>query len=185
MTRQLEIGPGPERLPGFEAVNLVPGPFTDYVADCRRLPFKNGTYDLVYSAHCIEHIEWFEVEPTIAEWARILAKDGILEVHTVNAVPLMKALLEWEETGSMAREPGPWKKELHRDDPFLAAQGRIMNYAKNGLGGESWKHRAILTPRYMRQCFERAGLTDLEVVEEPRGAKKHKLINMGLRGRKC
>lgn len=185
MTRQLEIGPGPERLPGFETLNIVPSPATDFVGDCRRLPFADATYDLVYSAHCIEHIEWFEVESTIAEWARVLTKDGILEVHTVNAVPLMKAMLEWEETGVTSREPGPWKVQLHRNDPFLAAQGRIMNYAKHGPGGESWKHRAILTPRYMLQCFERAGLVDLEVVDEPRGDKKHRLINMGLRGRKC
>lgn len=183
--RQLEIGPGPERLPGFETLNIVKTPFTDHVGDARRPPFDAGTFDTVYSAHCIEHVEWFEVEPTIAAWAQLLKAGGVLEVHTVNAVPMLRAMLDWEETGATSRPAGAWKEELHRGDPFLAAQGRILNYAKSGAAGETWKHRAILTPRYLRQCFERAGLVDIEDAGEPRGEKKHKMINMGFRGRKA
>ena len=183
--RMLEIGPGAERLPGFETLNLIPGPYTDHVSDARKLPFRKGEFDVVYSAHCIEHLEWFEVEGVIAEWARVLVPGGHLEVHTVNSVPLLKAMIEWEETGECSRNPGPWKRELHRDDPFLAAQGRILNYAKRGEAGESWKHRAILTPRYMKQCFERAGLVNIEDAGEPKGLKKHSSINMGFRGQKC
>lgn len=183
--RRLEIGPGAERIAGFETLNAVPGPFTDHVGDARRPPFPDATFDEVYSSHCIEHVEWFEVEAAIAGWARILKPGGTLEVHTVNAVPLMEAMLEWERGGETVRSPGTWKRDLHRDHPLLAASGRILNYAKKGAGGTLWMHRAILTPRYMRECFEAAGLVDLEAVDEPRGAKKHRLVNMGLRGRKC
>jgi SAM-dependent methyltransferase len=183
--RRLEIGPGPERLPGYETLNAVRTPFTDHVGDARKPPFQDATFDEVYSSHCIEHVEWFEVEATIAEWARILKPGGILEVHTVNAAPLMVAMLQWEETGQTARAPGTWKRELHRDHPLLAASGRILNYAKKGEGGTLWMHRAILTPRYLRECFEAAGLVNLEEVAEPKGAKKHRSINIGLRGRKA
>ena len=96
----------------------------------------------------------------------------------------MQALLDWEASGTMARSPGSWMEKLHRGDPFLAAQLRIMNYPKKGKGGSAWMHRAILTPRYLRQCFERAGLGEIEQADEPKGDKKHRLINMGLRGRK-
>ncbi len=182
--RRLEIGPGGERLPGFETLNAVATPWTDHVADARKLPFPDATFGEVYSCHCIEHIDWFDIEATIAEWARVLAPGGLLEVHTVNAGPLMLAMLEWEETGKTARDAGAWQEKLHRGDPFLSAQGRILNYAKAGPGGEFHRHRAILTPRYLRQCFERAGLTEIEPAGEPRGAKKHAMVNMGLRGRK-
>lgn len=182
--RKLEIGPGAERIPGYETLNAVPGPYTDHVGDAARPPFPPGSFDEVYSSHCIEHIEWFLIEETISRWAALLKPGGILEVHTVDAVPLLRSMLEWEETGETSRSPGTWKRDLHRDDPFLAAQGRIMNYRKKGDAGHYWMHRAILTPRYMRQCFERAGLVDLEAVSTPKGSKSHKTINMGLRGRK-
>lgn len=182
--RRLEIGPGSERLPGFETLNAVAGPFTDHVGDAHRPPFKPGLFAEVYSSHCIEHLEWHEIEAVIARWVALLMPGGSLEVHTVNAVPLLQSMLEWELTGETSRKPGTWKVDLHRDHPFLAAQGRLMNYRKKGPAGHVWMHRAILTPRYMRECFEAAGLIDIEPVAEPKGSKKHKMINMGLRGRK-
>jgi SAM-dependent methyltransferase len=177
--RRLEIGPGAERLPGFDTFNIVAGPCTDHVGDARRLPFADGTFAEVYSSHCIEHIEWFEVEATIREWARVLVPGGILEIHTVNAEPLMRAML-----GDAEAKPGKWRTDLHGGDPYLWAAGRILSYAKRGDKGVNL-HRAILTPAYLRRCFERAGLVELEEVAEPRGSKKHRGINMGLRGRIC
>lgn len=181
--RKLEIGPGAERLPGYEAFNLFPGPFTDHVGDARKLPFAAGTFDEVYSSHCIEHLEWFDVEAGVSEWVRVLKPGGVLEIHTVNAAPLMRAMLEYEDTGTTTLRAGVWRADLHKHDPYLWAAGRILCYAKRGDRGANL-HRAILTPRYLRRCFEEAGLVDLEVVAEPKGRKKHASINMGLRGKK-
>lgn len=183
--RRLEIGPGAERLPGFETLNISPGPFTDHVGDARRPPFRAATFDTVYSSHCIEHVEWFEVEATIAEWARILKPGGVLEVHTVDGYAMMKALVALEETGVSPVKAGTWKRDLHHDDPFKWCVGRLLNYAKKGDHGTCWMHRAIITPAYLRRCFEQAGLSNIEAVAEPRGRKKHAAINMGLRGAKC
>lgn len=182
--RRLEIGPGQVRLPGFETLNVKETEITDHVGRAERPPFPDATFDEVYSSHCIEHVEWHQVEATIRQWVRILKPGGLLEVHTVNAVPLLEAMLEWERTGTTARKPGTWKQNLHRDHPLLAAAGRILNYAKKGDAGTAWMHRAIITPRYLAELFTGAGLVDLEPVAEPRGDKKHRMVNMGLRGRK-
>jgi len=179
--RRLEIGPGSERLPGFETLNAVRTPVTDYVGDARRPPFKDGTFDEVYSSHCIEHVEWYEVEATIAEWARILKPGGTLEVHTVDGFKMMKALVELEETGVSPIRAGKWRQDLHQGDPYKWAAGRILCYAKKGDGGLNC-HRAIITPNYLRRCFEQAGLADIEPVALPRGTKKHASINLGLKG---
>lgn len=183
--RRLEIGPGSVRIEGFETLNVVATPVTDHVGDARRPPFDDATFDEVYSSHCIEHIEWFEVEDTISQWVRILKPGGTLEVHTVDGYAMMRSLIDLEEIGETTRKAGTWKRDLHHDDPYKWAVGRLLNYAKRGEGGTHWMHRAILTPRYLRLCFEQAGLIGIEPVAEPRGAKKHAAINMGLRGVKC
>lgn len=182
--RRLEIGPGHERLPGFETLNIQRTPATDHVGDASKPPFPDATFDEVYSSHCIEHVEWFAVEPTIKQWVRILKPGGWLEVHTLDATPWLRAILEWEETGETTARTGKWRADLHGHNPYVHAAGRIMCYSKSGDGGANI-HRAIMTPRYLHQCFERAGLVDIETVAEPRGAKKHTMVNMGLRGRKC
>lgn len=184
--RQLEIGPGAERLPGFETLNIVRTPATDHVGDARNPPFEDCTFDLVYSSHCIEHIDWFDVEETIREWARILKPGGVLEVFTANGLALMKAIVRLEETGEWT---GPdsyltWRQDLVKADPYNWAVGRIMNYAKKG--SVFHLHRAIITPGFLRRCFERAGLSQIEPMTnaETRG-RGHGWINFGLRGHKC
>jgi SAM-dependent methyltransferase len=181
--RRLEIGPGRERLPGYETLNVIKTPQTDHVGRAQSPPFRPGSFDEVYSSHCIEHVEWFEVEATITAWAGLLKPGGILEVHTVNAAPLMQAMLDIEAGREPSVKAGAWRTDLHRGDPYLWAAGRILCYAKKGDGGANL-HRAILTPRYLRHCFEVAGLVEIEEVAEPKGPKKHRSINMGLRGRK-
>lgn len=181
--RSLEIGPGGSPLPGFEGFDIVRRAGVQHIGDASKMPFPDATFDQVYSSHCIEHIEWWLTDQAISEWARILKPGGLLEVHTLNATRWLRAILEFEETGESSTKAGKWRSDLHGHDPYLHAVGRIMCYAKKGDGG-AHMHRAILTPRYMRRAFERAGLIDIREGLEPRGAKKHRLVNMGFSGRK-
>ena len=76
--RRLEIGPGTVPLPGFEGFDIVRRPGVQHIGDASRPLFPYATFDEVYSSHCIEHVESWLVEPTIAEWARILKPGGLL-----------------------------------------------------------------------------------------------------------
>jgi SAM-dependent methyltransferase len=183
--RRLEIGPKKGRIPGFETLDIVKSPIVDHVGDCRKTPFRDATFDLVYSCHVIEHIEQFDVEATIAEWARILKPGGWLEVHTLNAERLMRALLHLDETGEWTGPtPGTWRQEQHKGDPYLWSAIRIMNYPKGGSVYQM--HRALITPNFLKRCFERAGLVDLESLtrDDMRGSRHPEFINLGLKGRK-
>ena len=182
--RCLEIGPKKGKLPGFETLDIVKSPIVDHVGDCRKTPFKSDSFDLVYACHVIEHIEQFEVEQTIKEWARILKPGGVLEVHTLDAERLMKALLHLDETGEWTGPtPGTWRWAAHKGDPYLWCSLRIMNYPS----GPYQLHRSLITPNFLRRCFERAGLTDLEPLtrDDMRGSKHPAFINLGLKGRKA
>lgn len=184
--RRLEIGPGSTRLPGFETLNVVKTSATDHVGDARKPPFPDASFDLVFSSHCIEHINWFEVEETIKQWVRILTPGGWLEVWTVNALKLMKAVVELEEHDNwIGPKIGPWKHDLVKYDPYKWAVGRMLNYPKGKPNDVVWLHRALLTPNYMKRTFREAGLVDIRDLDpsEVRG-KDHGWINMGFTGRK-
>jgi SAM-dependent methyltransferase len=182
--RRLEIGPHKGRLEGFETLGLPAGPLIDHVSDCRKTPFPDGTFDLVYSSHVIEHVEWYDVERTIAEWARILKPGGALEVHTVDAYRLMKAFVTLEETGEWMGPDPVWRPMLTQGDPYLFAVGRTLNWPKDGNILEL--HRTLITPKYLTRCFEKAGLVELEALtrEDARGTRHSAFINLGLKGRK-
>lgn len=188
--RCLEIGPNKRRIEGFETLDIQPGPLVDHVADCRTLPFPNGSFDLVYASHVIEHVAWFETAAMLGEWARVLAPGGALEVHTIDAAKLMRALLEYDETGNWTGPSGTgfapenWRTNLTGGDPYLWAVGRIMNWPKD-RNPYQW-HKSLFTPARLRRCFEDVGLVDLEPLDsgDIRGTPPHDWVDHGYRGRK-
>jgi hypothetical protein len=184
MPRQLEIGPHKVRIPGFETLDAVKSPLVDHVADCRHLPFPRDTFDLVYASHVIEHIEWGQVQETLVDWVRVIKPDGWLEVHTVDAYRIMRALIELEDTGEWTGPNPHWRSAQTGGDPYLFAVGRLMNYPKDG--NVLQHHRALITPKFLRRCFEAAGLVDLAPLtrEDMRGSRHIEWINLGLKGRK-
>lgn len=50
----------------------------DLRADAQRLPFADGTFDIVFSSHVLEHFPRAQFEPTISEWLRVLKPSGEL-----------------------------------------------------------------------------------------------------------
>lgn len=182
--RCLEIGPNKGRLPGFETLDIVAGPLVDHVADCRRTRLPSDSFDLVYSCHVLEHVEWHDVEATVAEWVRILKPGGTLEVHTVNAKRMLEAWLHYDETGEWNGPNPSWMIELTKGDPYLWASGRVLNRPKDGSVYQL--HRSLITPNYLTRCFERAGLAELQPLSraDMRGSRHIEFLNLGLKGRK-
>lgn len=185
--RCLEIGPNKVKLPGFETLDAVKGPLVDHVGDCRNMRklFKDGSFDLVYASHVIEHIEWYEVEDTIKEWARILKPGGWLEIHTVDAHRILKDLIHYEETGEWRGSNPTWRSNMTRSDPYLFASGRVLNWRKDDNIHQL--HRSFIMPNELRKWFTAAGLVDLAPLtrEDARGTRHSAYINLGLKGRKA
>jgi SAM-dependent methyltransferase len=110
-------------------------------AAAERLPFPDGTFDVVYCFSAIEHVE--SVEESVAEMVRVARRGGFIYVHTPNA-------WSWYE--------GHYKLLWA---PFLPASlGRLYLRAR-GRPSEYLATLRRLTPGAMRGAFARAGLRDL------------------------
>jgi len=187
VNRRLEIGPGIERISGFETVNIVWGRDVDYVADAsRRLPFSDDTYELIYASHILEHIPWYSLQSSIEEWVRVVSSGGCLEVWVPNGLLIAKTFVNVEEGRSSDIHMDGWYKFNKDRDPCLWANGRIFSYG-DGTGKKNdpnW-HMTLFSPRFLRKVLEESGLINLELLErtEVRG-HDHGWINLGYRGYK-
>lgn len=183
--RKLEIGPGPKRIPGFETLNIVGGANVDYVWNAeRRLPFRSGTFSLIYASHVLEHIPWFRTQRVLAEWVRVLAPGGRLEIWVPDGVKICEAFVAAEKRSSADFEQDGWFRFNESKDPCLWASGRIFSYGDgSGYRNHPNWHLAVFSFRYLEQALKSAGCSRVERLErsQVRG-HDHGWINLGVCG---
>lgn len=78
--RTLDIGCGENKRKGSIGVDFRKTRDVDVIADVTMLPFREGSFDYIYSAHVIEHFSWHTVRDVAGEWVRVLKKGGTLEI---------------------------------------------------------------------------------------------------------
>ena len=183
--RMLELGPGPEQIPGFETLDIVNGKHVDYVYDAaKRLPFDDNTFDLIYASHVLEHIPWYQTVDVLTQWVRILKPGGHLEVWVPDGLKICKALVDYELHAENYIDKDGWYQFNEEKDPCKWAAGRIYTYGDGSANPDSsnW-HRALFTPRYLKLALEKVGLRDIEQMDrsQVRG-HDHGWINLGMRG---
>ena len=183
-TRSLEIGPGRHRIDGFETVNVVGGLDVDYVCDAsRHLPFPDGTFDIVYASHVLEHIPWFDSERVLREWARVTKGGGRLEIWVPDGELICETILTHSRGTPNEAHLDGWQMKNPESDPYLWANGRLFYGANNKY--PSW-HKAVFTEASLAKLFSRIGLKDIRrpTEEEYRGGHNHGPINLGMFGTK-
>lgn len=77
MSRKLHIG-GTRKYPGWEVLNVVPGPHVDYPCDAKDLSqFSDNTFADIYASHVLEHFDYAgELIAALKEWYRVLSPGG-------------------------------------------------------------------------------------------------------------
>ena len=161
--RKLEIGPGAVSIPGFETLNVVWGRNVDYVLDASRtLPFPDGTFDLVYASHILEHIPWYMLKPVLLEWNRIISPNGLLEIWVPNGLLIAKTFVDAEEGLVNNIENDGWYKFNEDKDVCVWANGRIFSYG-DGTGKKNdpnW-HLTLFSPRFLRKLMQECGFIEI------------------------
>lgn len=183
--RKLEIGPGPQRIEGFESLNIVGGRNVDYVCNAsKRLPFRTGTFQIVYASHVLEHIPWYQTERVLTEWVRVLAPGGRLEIWVPDGLKICQAFVDAERHASTDFHNDGWYRFNDEKDPCQWASGRVFSYG-DGLGtvGHPNWHLAVFSYRYLDQALKRAGCRDVRPLSQSdiRG-HDHGWINLGIAG---
>ncbi|NLI14430.1 class I SAM-dependent methyltransferase [Pelotomaculum propionicicum] len=76
----LDLGCGPNKIPGAIGVDLRPGPNVDVVhdLDIYPWPFKDNEFDLICASHIMEHLE--DVVRAVEEIHRITRPGGVAQV---------------------------------------------------------------------------------------------------------
>ncbi len=185
--RRLEIGPGRERIPGFETLNVRAGGRLDYVVDAaRKLPFPDATFEIIYASHVLEHVPWYMTDRVLREWVRVLRPGGVLEIWVPDALKIAEAFVAAERDGDRRFEEDGVFRYNEQRDPCRWMAFRTFSYG-DGTGATdhpNW-HRAAFSPRHLKACLETAGLTEIRRLDrsEVRGFD-HGWINLGMAGRK-
>ena len=185
--RKLEIGPGPQRIPGFETVNITSGSDIDYICDAtKRMPFEDDAFELIYASHILEHIAWYKTAEVLREWVRILRPGGWLEIWVPDGLKICKAFVDAEYFGTDPFENDPWTRFNEERDPCKWASGRIFTYG-DGTGGvndPNW-HHSVFSRRYLHKVMEQAGLASIvEMKKNEIRGYDHGWINLGMKGMK-
>jgi SAM-dependent methyltransferase len=79
-SRIVDLGAGGRLIgPGVLCVDFIPFPHTGLVADVQRLPFRDGSVDLVFATGLLEHVD--DGNALLGEIARILRPGGIAHIE--------------------------------------------------------------------------------------------------------
>jgi len=105
---KINLGSGQRPIAGFVNVDaLADAPDVDVVADISDvLPFEDGSADLIYAAHILEHFPHDHVPKMLTEWRRVLRDGGQLLVAVPDLDAIAKMLVA--RPGWFTPPHSPW-----------------------------------------------------------------------------
>jgi predicted SAM-dependent methyltransferase len=105
---RLNLGSGDVPIPGFVNLDGLSGaPGVDVVADLAEpLPYDDGSVDLIYAAHILEHFATDEVPARLGDWRRVLRPGGVLMVAVPDLDVIARTLVD--RSGWFTPPNNPW-----------------------------------------------------------------------------
>ncbi len=134
---KLHAGCGPVLMSDW--VNLdIDGRPDMFVDLARKLPFRDGSADLVFSEHVIEHLSLEEASFCIKEFARVLKKGGTARIATVDLDYII------------GKYQGDWK-----DQSWLSTDGKDIHTRTQMLNASfyRWGHKFIFSEEELRHLL--------------------------------
>jgi len=116
----------------------------------KKLPYQDGTFDLVHSNQVIEHL--YNLDIFVSEIRRVLKKNGILIISTENPASwhnIFALVMGWQmftTTNISAKKRSIGNPlAIHSESPFAFQQENTNN---------AWEHNKTLTPRALTELLK-------------------------------
>ena len=166
--RKLQLGTGPNPLPGWLNSDLLPDTYTEYRDKIVRLdaakpfPFADMTFDYVFSEHQIEHISEPAGRAMVQECFRVLRPGGRIRIATPNLAVIVG--LYRDSIDDLEQRYIEWVM-----NKFLAhvRSGNKRCYVINQMF-TAYKHRFIYDYETLSAILTDAGFVDVVQLEPGR-----------------
>ena len=153
---KVEIGAGKKPHPNYDIhLDLLPLPDIEVISRVDRLPFRTASLDGLRANHVLEHQSYELLEPTVAEWARVLRPGASLDI----GVPDARFIAEqWVRGEIDTAEANYWILGGHSD--------RAAHKGVDARGVPLWiwnAHHTMFDEPWLRQLVEGSGFVDVEI----------------------
>ncbi len=147
MSRKLHIG-GTITAPGWEVLNVIPGPHVDHICDAAELSiFSDNSFSVVYASHILEHMDFVdEISNALSEWYRVLEPGGKIYISVPDLDVLSKLFLD--------------RQKLSLQDRF-----QVMRMIFGGHTDDYDYHMIGLNEEFLAMYLKDAGFTNLQRVD--------------------
>jgi predicted SAM-dependent methyltransferase len=158
--RRLQIGTGPNPIPGWLNTDVAPDTYRDHRANVvyldatRRFPFEDGTFESVFSEHQIEHISEAAALDMVRECFRVLRPGGRIRVATPDLAAI--AGLHMQNISPSARHYLQFMAERFIPDATGTLACEIINHMFYAHG-----HRFIYDFETLSTRLFQAGFVDI------------------------
>jgi glycosyltransferase involved in cell wall biosynthesis/predicted SAM-dependent methyltransferase len=159
--RKLQIGAGPNPLPGWLNTDLHPDIYPDrrdeifFLDATRRFPIPDASFDYVFSEHQIEHVAEKEARQMLRECFRVVVPGGRIRIATPDLAAIV-ALYE-EPFDPVKQHYVTWvSTKLDAQLRTEAARCYVVNQMFTAYG-----HRFVYDEAALRALLEDAGFTDV------------------------
>jgi predicted SAM-dependent methyltransferase len=156
--RKLQLGTGDNRLEGW--LNTDIHDFADrggivYLDLRRRFPLPDDSFDVVFSEHVIEHVDYPDGLHSLRESFRVLRRGGRIRIAT----PSLERLLRLYDANlsDVQRRYLSWARESFVADADVDLPGFVVNNFVR-----AWGHRFVYDAQTLRYAVDRAGFVDIE-----------------------
>jgi predicted SAM-dependent methyltransferase len=156
--RKLQLGTGDNHLDGWLNTDIhdFAGRSDVVYLDLRRgFPFPDNSFDLVFSEHVIEHVDYADGLHCLRESYRVLRTAGRIRIATPSLERLLR--LYDADLTDVQRRYLRWARESFVADADVDLPGFVVNNFVR-----AWGHRFVYDAQTLRHAFERAGFADIE-----------------------